>query len=324
MNLFLKNLLIKLILLCFCIGVFVGGVFYCNYDHSEDYPAAIISKYQRLDSLKNTSKIIICGGSSSCYSIDSKKLGEIFNMPVVNTSLAMSLGSYFHLNLIKDYVSAGDIIVYIPEYEYYYGKENGDDFLYTTLFYYPKIFKDFTENQKITFYEKSIRLSTEYYLGNIQKIIKKLPNKKARKRKVKKNGALQYNRVSYNYLGDNISLIDVSTSEIKAENSNRYQRLQTNILSESFVNFTNDFESFCEMKNAIFVMAFPPIEKSQFDKRFVDDIKSFQSKTNILFIGHPNDYIYEADLFFDSSYHLNGIGRKLRSEKLIETLKNNL
>ena len=116
MNRFLKNILLKLIILLFFISLFVGGAIYFNYNHKIDYPAAIINKYQRLDSLKKTAKIIICGGSSSSYSIDSELLEKTLKKPVVNTSLAMSLGSKFHLNITKDYLQKGDVILYIPEY----------------------------------------------------------------------------------------------------------------------------------------------------------------------------------------------------------------
>ena len=66
-------------------------------------------KYKRLDSLKHIQKIIICGGSSSSYSINSQLLETTFKIPLVNTSLAMGLGSKFQLNFIKDYVYKDDI-----------------------------------------------------------------------------------------------------------------------------------------------------------------------------------------------------------------------
>ena len=112
----------------------------------------------------------------------------------------MSLGSKFHLNLTKEYLNEGDIILYIPEYEYYYGKENGDDFLYTTFFYSPSIFKDFTLTQKKSSIINAIRLSTNFYLGLL---------------KQKNKPSLQYKRAAYNYLGDNISLRATTSSKIK-------------------------------------------------------------------------------------------------------------
>ncbi|QTE23052.1 hypothetical protein [Polaribacter cellanae] len=309
MNKFLKHIAIIISVLLLLITVYVGETFFANYNHKIDYPAAIIDKYKRLDSLKDTSKIIIAGGSSSSYSINSKLLGKTFLKPVINTSLAMSLGSRYHLNLTKKYLTKGDVILYIPEYEYYYGKENGDDFLYTTLFYAPAIFKDFTQFQKKSFFKKAIRLSTKFYISLLKK---------------KEATPTQYKRESYNYLGDNISLVSVNDSKIKAEKINRYQKLKSKEISRKFVTFLQKMNLICKEKDVQLIITFPPLEKSQFDNHFLQDINELRKETNLIFVGDPTDYLYGADLFYDSSYHLNGEGRKIRTKKLIETLKNKL
>ena len=313
MKKFLKNIKTKILYFVLIFMMLFFGAIGINYNHQTDYPAAIKGKYERLDSLKETRKIIIAGGSSSSYSVDSKLLQENISLPVVNTSLAMSLGSQFHLNLTKDYLRQGDVVLYIPEYEFYYGKELGDDFLYTTAFYYPQIIKDFTREQQNIGLKKMIRLPVDFFIGYIKNKIQNT-----------KKTSLQYNRTSYNHLGDNISLVLIDTSKIKEEKINRYQKLKTNKLSEKFLKFLKEFNAMCLKKGAKLIVTFPPIEKSQFDNRFLKDINYVKKESGIIFIGSPLDYIYHADLFYDSSYHLNGIGRKRRSIKLLETLKEQL
>ena len=136
--------------------------------------------------------------------------------------------------------------------------------------------------------------------------------------------SLQYNRISYNHLGDNIRLVLTDTTKIKEEKINRYQKLKTNKLSESFLKFLREFNAMCIKKGVKLIVTFPPIEKSQFDNRFLKDILYIKKESGIKFIGSPLDYIYNAGLFYDSSYHLNGKGRKRRSTKLLETLKEQL
>lgn len=309
---FIKSFLIKLMYLLLLTVVLIGGSVYLNYNHKIDYPAAIKGKYERLDSLKNMQKIIIAGGSSSSYSIDSELLQKRANIPVVNTSLAMSLGSEFHLNITKDYLKKGDVVLYIPEYEFYYGKESGEDFLYTTAFYYPKIIKDFTPEQKMNGLKKAIRLPIDFFIGFIKKKFQKSIGT-----------SLQYNRASYNFLGDNVSLISIDITKINKEKKNRYQKLKSKKLSKRFLKFLINFNEICLEKGVKLIVTFPPIEESQFDHRFLKDIFYLQQETGITFIGSPLDYIYDASLFYDSSYHLNGKGRKLRTISLIKTLENN-
>lgn len=306
MNFFIKKIIKILLQLTLLLVLFVGIAVYLNYNHKTEYPATIINKYQRLDSLKNTPKIIICGGSSSSYGINSKLLEDTLNMPVVNTSLAMSLGSQFHLNMINDYLHKGDIILYIPEYEYYYGKEAGDDFLNTTLFYYPKIYKDFTKFQKKRFINDVVRLSTEFYFGYFKS-----------KNKPKNS---QYSREAYNYLGDNISLVNTYESNVREDTINRYQKLKTTTTSKEFVSFLKNKKAIYDKKGVKLLITYPPLENSQFDKRFLENIAEVKKQTGITFLGNPNQYIYDANFFYDSSYHLNGNGRTLRSQELIKTV----
>ncbi len=313
MKKFIVKLLNKLGILLLFIVVLIGGAVLLNFDHKVDYPAAIIGKYKRMDALRDKNKILICGGSSSSYGINSAALGNAFGLPVVNTSLAMSLGSRFHLNLTKDYLKKGDVIVYIPEYEFYYGNEKGDDFLYTTAFYYPFIITSFSEAQQRNVMKESVRLSLEFFSGYVKRSFSE-----------DKQENLQYRRESYNDMGDNISLVKVQNSKITPQIKNRYQKLKSSIISSEFIDFLSTFNKECKNKGVKLVVTFPPLEKSQFDNRFLDDINTIKKNTDIEFVGNPEDYLYDSELFYDSSYHLNGRGRKIRSQKLINELKTRL
>ncbi|PQJ73311.1 hypothetical protein [Polaribacter butkevichii] len=311
MKKFIFKVIVKIVIFISLIILLIGGAILFNFNHKEDYPAAIKNKYERLDSLKHTQKLIICGGSSSAYGINSALIQKNFHIPVVNTSLAMSLGSNFQLNLTKDYITKNDIVLYIPEYEFYYRNENGDDFLYTTFFYYPKIVKDFNASQKINLRNKITKLSIDFYIGAIRKLFK-----------AKKTAtSLQYNRASYNYMGDNISLVYNNDSKIKPQDKTRYQGLNGMKVSGNFITAIKKMNEFCIQKGARFIIAFPPIEKSQFDTGFLKDINIVKKETNIKFMGLPSDNVYTSDFFYDSSYHLNGKGRVIRTKKLIENLK---
>jgi hypothetical protein len=310
MNTFLKKLIIKISYLISLMLLLVGGVLFSNYAHKTDYPATLMDKYKRLDSLKNNRKIIICGGSSSSYSINSEKLQNVFNLPVVNTSLAMSLGSNFHLNLTKGYLLKGDIVLYTPEYEFYYGKTTGDDFLYTTAFYAPEMLKDFTLDQKKEMLAKSVKLSFDFYIGSLKKYLRK-----------KESKTKQYSRLAYNYIGDNITLVDEKNSLIKSKIINRYDKLKSKEISKAFIEKLKEFNNLCESLGVTFIIAFPPIEKSQFSNHFIEAINLVKKAATLNFIGNPEEEVYEKELFYDTSYHLVGKGREIRTGKLIKQLQ---
>ena len=306
MNRFLKKIGLNLLLFILLFCIYNGGVLYLKYNHEIDFPAAIIDKYERLESLKKESKVIICGGSSSSYGIDSEMLQTALNKPVINTSLAMSLGSEYHLNITKDYIEKGDVILYIPEYEYYYENESGNKFLYTMVYYYPQIIKDFTMKQKIRLFINGVKLSTNFYLGLFDR--KNIPS-------------LQYTRVAYNVYGDNVSLVAEKKSKINKSEKTRYQKLKSKKISKKFISFIKEMKAICKEKGASLLVSFPPIEQSQFDDQFVKDIIKVKKESGVDFIANPESYVYNSNFFYDSSYHLNGEGRVLRTKQLINTLK---
>ena len=51
-------------------------------------------------------------------------IGEHFDMPVCNTGTHADLGLLTQLNICKDYIRNGDIVIIIPEYEQYTGRQS--------------------------------------------------------------------------------------------------------------------------------------------------------------------------------------------------------
>ena len=124
-----------------------------------------------------------------------------------------------------------------------------------------------------------------------------------------------------NYLILVISLRSSINSKIEVTLKNRHQKLKSKKVSKEFIIFLKKINAEYVKKGITLLITYPPLEKSQFDNRFLKDIDKVKRETGITFFGNPNDYLYSADLFYDSSYHLNGKGRILRTKKLIKTLK---
>ena len=72
-------------------------------------------------------KIVLIGGSNVGFGFDSQMLAKTFNMPVFNTGTHAGLGLRLQIELFKDYMNTGDIIVLMPEYQQFYGLFLGDE-----------------------------------------------------------------------------------------------------------------------------------------------------------------------------------------------------
>lgn len=297
--------------------VYVGLAIFMNYDHPDDYPAVIIDKYAQLEKWKDQNKIVIIGGSSSAYGIDSERISEEFSLPVVNTSVAMGIESEFQVHSIRKYLTQGDIVLGFHEYEYYFGNDRGDDFINTTLFYYPQMFFDFTFQQKFRWIKSSIRLSSDYYRNRLFNFQKRSKTQTTLK---------QYSRRAYNSYGDNIYLLEEENSIYEKDSLNRYEKLILNDKSpsEEYFDMMKEFNHYCKENSITFIMGYPPLERSQYDAAFSEVITDFKKKTQIEFLGTIEDNLFEAELFYDTSYHLIGKGRNIRTNRLIEDLKKRL
>jgi hypothetical protein len=284
---------------------------FLKLDHPTAYPATIIDKYNRLEKLKKSETIIIAGGSSSCYSIDSDLLEKTFSLPVVNTSLAMSLGSYFQLNILKSSLKKGDVILYFPEYEFYYSNLEGGDMLYSSFYFHPNIVKDFTHKQKLNLFLKSFKLT----INGIRNSSFKRPSKTNSK-------ITQYSRLAYNNNGDNTFLLKETTSKFDRNLLNRYQKMKSKKISSEYIQFLKEFKAYCISKEVTFVIGFPPVAAIDYDIQFQKDAKTIQQNLKHTFLGTATKNVFNDSLFYDTSYHMIGEGRKLRTTLLINDLKN--
>ena len=66
-------------------------------------------KIDRIESIEEP-KIVIIGGSSVPFGVDSKQMEEMLGMPVVNFGLYATLGTKLMLDLSREYINSGDII----------------------------------------------------------------------------------------------------------------------------------------------------------------------------------------------------------------------
>ena len=81
--------------------------------------AALVDKHTLLQKTKSE-KIIFIGGSNLSFGLDSKRISNAFNKPVINMGVHAGMGLEYIVNDVKQYINKGDIVVLMPEYENFY------------------------------------------------------------------------------------------------------------------------------------------------------------------------------------------------------------
>ena len=106
----LLSLLIILSPLIFSVSlaIFTPPVF------SESFFGVLDEKVERLDSIEEE-KIVVIGGSSVAFGVNSELIERYTEMPVVNFGLYASLGTKLMLDLSRKSINSGDIVIIAPE-----------------------------------------------------------------------------------------------------------------------------------------------------------------------------------------------------------------
>ena len=113
-----KKNLMKLILYIGLIFVVAAMPFMAIYvyavnqpaTYKESYYAALPIKYDRIEQVEGA-KIVVIGGSSVAFGLDSKLVEQELQMPCVNFGLYAAFGLKPMLDLSVDAIEKGDIVV---------------------------------------------------------------------------------------------------------------------------------------------------------------------------------------------------------------------
>ncbi len=92
----------------------LGVAFLTPPAFEESFVGALDGKFERLTTLQGE-KIVVVGGSSVAFGLDSAALEEYTGMPVVNFGLYAALGTKVMLDLSLAGIGEGDVVVISPE-----------------------------------------------------------------------------------------------------------------------------------------------------------------------------------------------------------------
>ena len=308
-----KFFLLIVFLFAFCLLVFIGVVFsigkLIDKKDPNAYMLALQDKKHLLEEKTPGGRIIFIGGSNVAFGVDSAEVQKAFNRKVINMGLNADLGLKFMINDARDKFYPGDVVVIIPEYENFFGVFQGNQTLVDTILYiYP-------ENISKLDFMQMIYLSKYIPMVAMQKIINEVFYSKS-----KLAWSELYKRDNFNAFGDMVGHLELDGSnDIKASS------FATESIDKNVSNFLNKFYREMKEKNVQVVFAYP----DYMDKYFSESKKEIFTLEDILkrsleipVLSSAERYSFPESYFFDTVYHLNKEGRKLRTNMLIEDLKN--
>lgn len=270
--------------------------------------AALLDKYERLCSVQEP-KIILLGGSSLTFGMDSETLEKNMQMPVVNFGLHASIKPAFYLNLSDDNINAGDVVVLCFEYVGYSDYHSIPfDYLYT-LENYPAFWR------AVPVHEYKF-LAADYFDQYAVKKIKRMLRNEDRPETITN---FVYRRDAFNAWGDVVYYRpDLRDTKFKKEYT-----FKTSSIGPRVIKHFNRYYASAKKQGAQVFISFPPIAKNaiEYDLNAIQEFQTtLDEKLDIPIISKITDYIYEDKYFFDTYYHLNEQGVSLRTEQLQKDL----
>lgn len=297
-------LAVLIIALPFC--AVVGFAVLSPPQYNSAFVGALDEKYDRLCEIEEP-KIVIIGGSSAAFGIDSELIEKYTGMPVVNFGLYAALGTKLMLDLSRDGINEGDVVIIAPELDaqtlsLYFNSE-------TTLQAFDGNFSMMGAVREENFFS---------LLGGMWSFsLEKLSYMKSGEQP---NPEGVYNSKNFNEYGDIVWQRDENVMSLYYD-PNIMIDPDPVIFSDEFSDYINEYVRFCERRGATVYYSFAPMNKlGLIDGADADKLSAFadfvEEKLDCTVISEINNYVYDAGYFYDTNFHLNDAGVRIHTVNL--------
>ncbi len=263
--------------------------------------------------LKQTTqkKIILLGGSNLSFGINSKEIENALKKPVINMGIHAGVGLEFMINDIKPYISEGDTVILVPEYEHFY-----TDNFYGEMELISVLFDIEPQSKKIINKDQWFHLLKYLPTYSAKKIKNFLPSIL----KNKEEPISIYDKNSFNENGDAYLHWSLPNQTYLPAIENKGNET----VNKDVINKILDFKKYIISQKA-YLLIFPPvIDETSYNNQqsIISQINTELADNQIIFAVSPLNYKYNNQLFFNSYYHLNKKGVDKRTQQVINDLLN--
>ena len=314
---FIKRLSFMAILFLIPFLIVAYIVFLSPAVYGNTFVGVLKDKCERLYNIQEP-KIVIIGGSSVPFGLESELIEKELDMPVVNFGLYADLGTKLMLDLSEDAINEGDIIVIAPELNaqtlslYFNAQTTHQAFdncreLYTKL--------------KSEDVGAMLGASIGYSADKLEYLIydKEFPQN---------DGA--YKKEFFNAYGDNVyerknNIMGGVDAGIHFNYLCDFSDTVTTQYEE-FVQYLNRYIYYAERKGATVYYSFAPMSENAISEMVSrEDIDAYilnlSQHLHCKIISDIDDYIMDDRYFYDTEFHLNTSGAKIRTVQLIDDIK---
>ncbi|MFZ1333090.1 MAG: hypothetical protein WAR83_12915 [Flavobacteriales bacterium] len=269
-----------------------------------NYFDALIDKHARLDSIASP-KVIVIGGSSATFGINSEQLEANLCRPVVNLSLHAALGFGFARREIHGKISKNDLVMVCLEQATITDPDPDNYELASAFTRYPKSLSYMRYDQwpKVFLSAVVLRLRASWALFMD-------PGRAMKYEPIYRADAVNAYGDMVGY--DVLPVIDTLPLE--------HMRFESPSIGPEFRPLMDDLGSEAKRVGANVVFVWPAIARSSYNAPRDEALFRELQEMNITLVGKPDQCVYPDSAFLDTPYHLKLWGRNARTEKLVSDL----
>lgn len=278
-----------------------------QYNHT--FMGELSDKYTRLYSIQSP-KIIVIGGSNVAFGLDSQELEKYTGYPVVNLGLYATLGTKVMMDLSKEALEEGDIVVLAPEI---------NEQTLSLYFNGESMWQAVDSNPRML-----LHIGIDNWADMAATFWEFVQDKLNYQREGTPNPNGVYRHDSFNEYGDIVYERPYNQMQTGYDMGTPI-RLSSEIVSPDFIDYVNEYIAYAEKKGASVYFSYPPMNQEALEEgttpETIYEFFSFLNKTiQCQQISNINDYILDYRYFYDSNFHLNDSGVQIRTTQLAEDL----
>ena len=310
-------LVLQVVIIPFMIVLLVGLVLPPQYDAT--FYGQLPDMYRRLAETEGK-KIVIIGNSAVAFGVNSALCEELLqaggeDYAVCNFGLYGVLGTKMMLELAKDCLEEGDIVVFMPELA-----------TQTLSLYFSAQEAWYALDGDMTLFWKFSGTEREKLVGNYTGYVSEKYQLYRSGQAAEPSGV--YARASFDEHGDMIASGREYNIMQDGVDANNPIVLSSALFSEDFIAYVNAYYADIREKGVEMYYAFPPMNEAalqEAEQESVDDFYSFVRESfDFPIMSDISSRIMEKEYFYDSNFHLNQAGMIHNTVNLVNDLKNQL
>jgi len=287
-----------------------------------DYAQASAFKHHLLAAAPGR-RIVLIGGSNLAFGIDSSIIEQATGCATVNMGMNGRLGLRFLLEETRPYLRRGDIAVAAFEYDGFYEPADGhnaDQLMIVKANPQAFAYLDWPQRQALVSavpyvaQEKLVRLTGQAYFSALDRLDGMPPEPP---------DAIDIDAIEsfkgFNERGDLVSHLGIKWPWDFEDGVD----MSSMTMDATAVPLLAEFGRSLQARGVDVVLSYTSVMRRYFErhKQAIESLHAQVTRSTTLLVPSPPDaFVYDEALFFDTVYHLNAEGRRIRSVRVAQDI----